>query len=563
MSPYLDDFHFLRPGWLWLLPVCLVLLWLMHRPQGSLAAWQRICDPRLLQFLTFGKDGRPRRWPLILASVTWLLAIVSVAGPVWEQRPTPLFRSDVSRVVVFDLSRSMLSSDLKPNRLEQAKFKLADLLDTVDEGQVALVAFAGEAFVVSPLTQDANTVKAMLGAVDPSIMPVQGSELGEGLALAGILLERVGAAAGQVILMTDSVGVGGLPAARSLLAAGHHLSVLGVGTPQGAPIPDAGGGFYKADDGSIVIPRLEEGSLQELATAGGGIYIRMRTDRADIDRLMDPEAGKDGLTGDSLLQESLQWREEGPWLLLLLLPLAALAFRRGWLTCFAVLVLLPPVESQAMPQWDNLWKRPDQQAADALNQGRHDDAAALAEDPLLRGEALFRAEDYEAAERAFGQSQGPDGHYNRGNALARQQKFQEAIEAYDQALETEPGMEDAEYNKKLVEELLKQQQEQEQQQQDQENQSENDETTDSQQQGEESESESEEQQKQDQAAEEQESEESSEQPVEAEELDAEEKQALEQWLRRIPDDPGGLLRRKFMLEYQRRGSPPPVAEDEW
>ncbi len=566
MSPWLGDFHFLRPAWLALIPVCLAVVWLLRRPRGNLSQWRRWCDPPLLAYLTFGDGGRHRRWPLVLLSLCWLLAILSLAGPVWEQRPQPLYRSEAARVIVFDLSRSMLATDLKPNRLTQARFKLADLLDATAEGQVALVAYAGEAFVVSPLTQDARTIKAMLGALEPSVMPVQGSDLGEALQLALVLLQRVAAVAGDVILFTDSPGVGAAEAVARLRAAGHRLSVIGIGTPEGAPIPDARGGFVKAADGSIAVPRLDEPALAALAAQGGGSYFRLRADARDVRLLTEARPAVDRSTGEALSQESLQWYERGPWLVVLLLPLAAAAFRRGWLGCVALLALMPP-ESQALPSWDDLWRTPDQQAAAALEAGDPATAAQRARDPMLRGEALYRQGDYAAAQQAFARSQGADSHYNRGNALARQQRYQQAIEAYDEALSLEPDMEDAAYNKKLIEDLLKQQQQQEQQRQQPQDGDGTEQEQSESQESESSESESEQQQAQEGAPEDQQQEQQQERqkpaPAEAEELDAEQRQALEQWLRRIPDDPGGLLRRKFLLEYQRRGSPPPATEEEW
>ncbi|MEM6576404.1 MAG: tetratricopeptide repeat protein, partial [Pseudomonadota bacterium] len=262
--------------------------------------------------------------------------------------------------------------------------------------------------------------------------------------------------------------------------------------------------------------------------------------------------------------ESLQWREEGPWLVLVLLPLAALAFRRGWLLVVPLAVLfLPPQPAQA--NWvSDAFKTPDQQASDALSAGEHESAAALAVDPMLRGEALYRDQQYEAAAAAFGQVNGPDGHYNRGNALAMQERYQDAIDAYDQALAMNPEMDDALHNKSVLEELLKEQEQQQQQQENSDSQDQSD--GESEQQSEQpSEQEGTEESEQQAQSEESESEEQQEQtaPMAAEELDAEEKQSLEQWLRRIPDDPGGLLRRKFLLEYQRRGQPPASEEEQW
>jgi Ca-activated chloride channel family protein len=173
MMEALANLHFLRPEWLLLIPFLALMLWLLRKPGGSLQSWKKVCDDHLLAHLTAGKKVSGSRWPLILVGLAWLIGTIALAGPVWQKRPLPLFKATEARVIVLDLSRSMLATDLQPSRLHQARFKLADVLDRTEEGQVALVAYAGEAFVVSPLTQDAKTIQSMLGSLDPAIMPVQ------------------------------------------------------------------------------------------------------------------------------------------------------------------------------------------------------------------------------------------------------------------------------------------------------------------------------------------------------------------------------------------------------
>ena len=271
------------------------------------------------------------------------------------------------------------------------------------------------------------------------------------------------------------------------------------------------------------------------------------------------------------------WFEEGPWLLLLLLPLASLAFRRGWLWALALLVILPGEQAQAFG-WDDLWQTHDQQAKQALDAGDPARAAELFENPAWRATASYRSENFEAAANQFGEIKSSDGYYNLGNALARQGLLNEAIEAYDEALSLNPGDEDAAFNKKLIEDLLQQQQEQQQQQdneQDQENQEPQDSEQDQEQQQrqeqeQESSSDEEDQEQQEESQQEQQSDEQQNQEAqaqkaaeeEADPLDEEEKQALQQWLRRVPDDPGGLLRRKFQQQYDERAKSGKVAGNE-
>jgi Ca-activated chloride channel family protein len=554
--------HFIRPWWLLLLPLVLVVPWAWKRSRQPAGDWARVCDPHLLRWLSIEQaaaDGRgDRRW---MAALALLIAILALAGPSWQKLPDMSYSARDARVIVLDLSRSMLAEDLRPDRLTRARFRLADLLEATEEGQVGLVSYAGDAFVVSPLTNDMNTIANLLPALQPNIMPVAGSRADIALNLAASLLERSGQPRGQILLVTDAVDSRALAAARDLRDAGILTSVLAVGTPKGAPIP-SGGGFVSDRSGNVVIARLDRGTLRDLAAAGGGRYTELATARPDTEPWALADQAEFARRDDALGE---RWKDAGPWLVLLLLPLSLAGFRRG---LFFVLPLIS-LSSVLAPQtvqaswWDDLWQRPDQQAWHALQADDAPRAAALAEEPALAGEARYRSEDFARAAESWSTLDSADAHYNRGNALAHLGRLDEAIAAYDEALERAPGMADAEFNRALVEQL-KEQQEREQQgdagetgesESSEEQPGESSETSEDQQ-GEQGDS-AEEGGEQD--GEQRESEGGQDQerqaPEYAESWSEEDAQAMEQWLRRIPDDPGGLLRRKFRNEHQRRGSP--------
>jgi len=463
-----EAFHFQQPVWfLALLPLA-ALIWRLRGRGAGESAWRRVCDPQLLSFLLTAPRGADRRLPLGLLVAGWLIAVIALADPVWEKRPQPVFSTEEARVVVLDLSRSMDDGDLKPSRLERARYKVEDVLRRSREGQVGLVAFAGDAFVVSPLTSDARTITEMLKALDPGLMPVQGSRADRGLRKAGELLTQAGAPHGEILLITDGYeGEEAPAAARDLRGNGYTVSVLGVGTAEGAPLGDGAGGFVRDAAGAIVVPRLDESALRALAVAGGGRYSTITGNDADLDALLRPLVPRLDTKVRQTGLETDAWQSHGPWLAILLLPLAALAFRRGWLLGLALLVTAGTVTPQAAraSTWDDLWTRRDQQAAEALAAGDHARAATLATDPRQRGTAQYRAGNYEAALEDFNRSKGPDADYNQGNALARLGRYKEAVAAYDAALTAQPGMEDAQHNKAVIEELLRQQEKQKQQQQ--------------------------------------------------------------------------------------------------
>lgn len=551
--------HFIRPLWLLSLPLAVIipLLWRhLRRPSGD---WGRICDTHLLRWLSVGDAAaKPSRWGLWLAGLVWLIAAVSLAGPSWQKLPDSSFTSRDARVLVLDLSLSMLAEDLKPNRLTQAHFRLTDMLDAALEGQTGLVTYAGDAFVVSPLTSDTNTIRNMLPALRPDVIPVSGSRPDRALELAAELLKRSGMARGEILLIADSGGSEAAAVAKNLSRQGIFTSVLAVGTIQGAPIP-SGDGFVSDKKGNIVVARLERNALQSIAQAGGGKYSELTTGST----ANSPWAAVDGAEftrKDDALGE--RWKDTGPWLVLLLLPLVAFSFRRGLLFVLPLLILpglLLPGNANA-GLWEDLWARKDQQAQTALQQQRTEDAAALAKNPAIAGEAFYRSGDYARAGQAYAQLDEADSHFNRGNALAHAGDYEAAIAAYDDALAKDPTMEDALFNRALVEEMMKQQEQQEQDQENADSES-SDEQSDESEQGEQSDEQSSEdqqdgEQNEDQSDEQQEGQENRE-PSESEmeeNWSEEDAQAMEQWLRRIPDDPGGLLRRKFRNQHQRRGA---------
>ena len=444
-----------------------------------------------------------------------------------------------------------------------------------------VVIHSANAFTVTPLTTDNDTIAALVNSLSTDIMPSRGSYPIAAINKGRQLLEQAGAGAGEVLLITDgSSSPAAQRIARDLRTSGYTLSVLAVGTADGAPIPRVTGGFVTDQSGNIAVPRLEEQSLRALAVAGGGRFSVLSTDNRDLDYLLSGETGSRQAGDDNVATDN--WREEGPWLVLLLLPLAATAFRRGWVLVALVFLLPPDQEAHAL-SWNDLWKTPDQQAQQALDEGAAAPAVELFEDPGWKAVAQYRAADYEASAAAFAELEDANSLYNLGNAMARQGEFESAIDAYEQVLELEPDNADAEYNRDLLQQVQEQQQQQQEgdQQQSSEQQGEGESSesdSQSQEQSSDSESQSDSQsedgdasQREDEASEEdmqalqeelqRAAEEAAENPQQMaqqqltpEELEAlrreqEQQQAMEQWLRRIPNDPGGLLRRKFRYQY--------------
>ena len=587
----LAEFHFLRPEWLWAVPVIAAMTWLLARRRLAPGSWQTVVDPALAPYvLSTGQvQGLSYRWWLALLG--GIIAALSLAGPSWQRVEQPVFRSEQAIVIALDLSRSMDAQDLVPSRLTRARLKILDILERRSSGQTALVVYSSNAFTVTPLTTDADTVAALVNSLSTDIMPSRGSYPLAAIEKGRQLLEQAGVALGEVLLITDGgTSPAAERAAEDLRDAGYKLSVLAVGTPDGAPIPRAGGGFVTDRSGNIAVPRLESGGLQELASAGGGRFAVMTSDDSDIDKLLSTAVGSGSSSDESLATD--QWQEEGPWLLLLLVPLAALAFRKGLVLSLLVFVL-PVAEPAHALSWQDLWLTKDQQAQRLLEAGGAADAAQLFEDQRWRAIANYRAGDYNVSAAGFGELEDTDSLYNLGNALAKMGEFEAAIAAYDDVIEADPDNEDALYNRDLLKDMMDEQQDADSGDQgNQENASDSgggaqqsegasqsdqagqdgetgdpgaegqqgdasvrDEEAASQEDLEAMQQELERaaQEAQQQAAEAQEQQGMTQEDAEAMRRAQEQQQAMEQWLRRIPDDPGGLLRRKFRYQYQRQG----------
>jgi Ca-activated chloride channel family protein len=622
---------------LWALLGLLPLAWWLWRGAHAVGVWKQWIDPQLQpHVLTQGQAARHWHKRLWL-SLLWLLALLALAGPTWEQRPTPLLRSDQARIVVLDLSRSMLANDLRPSRLELARLKVRDLLEQSRDSKAGLVAFAAQAFAIAPLTDDIQTLMSQVPTLHPDLMPAQGGRVDRALLQAQEMLKNGGAGGGgQVLLVTDSKPQeAAFAAAQSLRDMGYELSVLAVGTEQGAPIPEdtrRGRGFVKDRNGNIVVASLPSSELRQLALSGGGQFSRLTADDSDIKKLSKVLAGQQegDLDSADAAKAGDQWLEAGPYLLLLLLPLAALGFRRGWLLAVCLFVGLPSApDAYAADEaasgagerdtvGSSLWFNADQRGKQALDAGDAAQAQQLFESPAWKAAAQYQAGEHQAAADYWAQQQLAESYYNQGNALAHTGDLAGAMAAWQKVPETHALAASAQHNMQVIQPLLEQQQQNqdsdsqqvgdqqdsgdssqadqqsqnspqegeqgaEQEQQSSESESQSNEgqssegqTNDSQQQSEQKPS----AQNADQQPAESEPAESAEQSAEpsaqeASETDEEsgdeqaanaqaqlspeelaeeqaKQQVIEQWLNRIPDDPGGLLRQKFKRDYQRR-----------
>lgn len=460
----LTEFHWLRPIWLGLVPLVSLLCYLAWRYRREQSPWQQLLAPHLQQTLITTQAQSSQRKPFLIAWLALLLLAIAAAGPSITKLPQPAFQLQRATVLVLDMSLSMLATDVKPDRVTQARFKALDFATQLGEGELALLTFAGDAYVISPLTPDHNNIKLLLPDLKPEIMPVQGSDVQSALTLAAQLLEQAGYPKGDIVLMSDGFSSSHFIQLRPMLDNfPHRISVLAFGTADGAPIKLSSGELLKDQQGSIVIPKVPFTQLKELSRLTGGVFVQNSFDLADVQALLaqsplelaDQTSTESKLTGD-------EWQDAGVYLCWLLLPLALWLGKRTAVLILPLILLLPP-PSQAF-EWQDLFKSRQQQAQQAYQQRDYKQAIEKFDQSIWQGNAAYRAGDYAAAEQFYRQDPTANGLFNLGNSLMQQQKYQEALDSYQQAASKQSDVPGLPQNIKLAEKLLKQQQEQDKQQ---------------------------------------------------------------------------------------------------
>jgi Ca-activated chloride channel family protein len=568
----LQDLHFLRPQWLWALLGLPLLAWWWRRRQRQRSIWREVVDPHLLPHLLEGDAGIRARGTLWLGLLGAAIAVCALAGPSWQRSAQPLWQSRTPLVIALDLSSATLANDLPPSRLLQARAKIATLLKQRAGGQVGLVAFADDAFTVAPLTDDVDNVALFLDALAPDVMPVDGSRADRGIDWSARLLHQAGFDHGDILLLSDHADDPARRAAAAAARDGYRVSVLGLGSPAGAA--------YRDGEGRIAEAHLDVPSLRALANAGGGGYATLAAGDGDLALLgvLDPQqAGATAARGE----KTAIWLDQGYWLLLPLLLLALFAFRRGGALAVVLLCICLPWQP-ARAAGKDWWLRPDQQQHARMEHGVE----------------AYRKNDFSGAEKNWSGLPGADAAYNRGNALAKAGDYDAAIAAYDEALRQQPGMDDAIANKRAVEAAKKRkppsgqkQGNQNQKQKGDRGKPQNGENQrgQAQQPGQSSQARNPRQaqppqsskpedggqqakpdkptdtaaqraadaaqrERMQRALQQAKQGQSQAQAMQRSETPAERERRLanEAWLRRVPDDPGGLLRAKFRLEYERR-----------
>ena len=555
----------LRPELLALIPLVLIAWWWAGRHPSRRDDWQRIMPAAFIAALARGPSpARPgRRWLPRLQHPWWLLCGIllslAAAGPSFRDQPAPALAAEDNLVILLDLSFSMWANDQQPSRIQRARQKISEALLRRTEGSTGIVAYAGSSHVVAPLTPDRATLENLLPVLDPGIMPSPGSRPDLALADAATLLANSPSGSGRILWLTDEVPASLLPNVREWLdRQPFGVSLLALGTRSGGPIPVPERGFLRAG-GEVVIASTDLDGLAALMDRPGDRFAALSLDDRDLDTLLLAPA----TLAFAESQQQLRHPEDaGYWLLFPAALCALMAMRSGLLACLVLVSLLAlPGLSPPLRAEESAWLRDDQEAFQQFRNGAFDTAARQFDSPLWQSAARFRLGQHEEAAALLESIDEPLAHYNRGNALAAAGDYPGALQAWEAALALQPDHAQAQENRRRILEWLQQQQQAqgqsgntgERREDEQSAEGDNGGTdSDASQQQEQADAES-----QGQGGEEQARQQDTPGRDESEDdsaaMDLSEQQT-EQWLRRVPDDPGGPLRRKFILQY--RDEPP-------
>lgn len=285
-------FRFAHPELLYLLiiiPLLIVFYVVMVRRKKKAIA--EFGNPELLKPLMPLLSFKRGTWKMVMLMIALLFVIVGVAGPQFGSKLQQVNKKGIELMIALDVSNSMLAQDIKPNRLEKAKIAISRMVEKLTNDKIGLIVFAGDAYVQLPITTDYSSAKLFLSNISTDIMPVQGTSIGAAIDLAARSFTPETETSKAIIVITDGENHqdDALAAAKAAHEKGIVIHTIGMGLEQGAPIPEKGnpGQFRKDAQGNIVISKLEEQTLRQIAEAGEGLYVRASNTDVGLNQLLD------------------------------------------------------------------------------------------------------------------------------------------------------------------------------------------------------------------------------------------------------------------------------------
>lgn len=429
MSPFeiaLGAFHFIRPLWLLLLPIIALLWWTTRRARRRRDIPAEGIAPHLRAALTVGGSGARRLLPVDGVALALACLTLGAAGPTWSRMPDPFVAQSAPVVIALEVTPSMDGKDVAPSRLERGKQKIRDLLELRAGARTALVAYAGSAHGVVPMTEDAAVMRPYLEGLSPDVMPREGDRAAEALVLADALLAQEDAPGG-ILFVADGLDPADIAALDGSERAVAVLAMLPDGT---------------RDRG---MDRL-----------GKAQVVQVTPDDADIRRI-------DGMLNAAYRQAMLEnaeqpWQDRGHWLAWPAALLILLWFRRGWTMRWAALtvavLVLPwpqPARADGIADW---FLTPDQQGSLAFRDKDFGRAAELFSDPLWRGYALYRDGQYGTAVEVLDRVETAQAAFIQGMAQIRSRAYRDGVRSFETALSRDPDYPGAAENLAVAKQIV-------------------------------------------------------------------------------------------------------------
>ncbi|OCH25966.1 VWA domain-containing protein [Aliivibrio sp. 1S128] len=445
------NFTFLYPLW-FLALIPLGLLVLIQRKNKNTTG---LIAPHIAKQLGMTQKTQGNGFTLGLV-LAWLCVTTALAGPSFGYKDSPSFQLSGARVLVMDMSRSVYATDVKPNRLTQEKYKAKDLLPYWKEGMTGLVAYGADSYLVSPLTEDSQTLNNLITNLSPEIMPYKGK--GSNL-LAAVdqsieMMTKSGHQQGDIIVLTDGISNQQLDKVMSRVKGTKwRISLLGIGTKNGAPIELPSGQLLTDRSGNTVVATLDPDPLVTLAQATNGVAQLIQSDNSDIETIARlTKTPLEQVTQNSDTQVNSR-ANHGYWLLFPLVLFSLLCFRKGMFLAL-LLVLLPVDKSMASTELSNSLLSDDYTAHQQFEQKDYQAASEQFKSKQWKGAAQYKAGDYKGAIESLTGLEDTQSQYNLANSLAQNGQLEEAKEKYESLLKTNPDMKDAKKNLGIVSKAL-------------------------------------------------------------------------------------------------------------
>ena len=426
-----EDFHFLRSAILWLLLPAVLIAVISLLTLRETLSWKKAIAPHLRKFvITKGSEGK-RKWMQLFLTLFLSIAIIGAAGPTWKKIEVPGKTLETPLIIILNLSESMLETDISPNRLERAKFKIVDLLDADPGARIALVGYSGSAHTIIPLTRDYSIIKSHISSLSPSIIPIKGANLKEALLLADTLLVNI-TAPGNIFLYSDDFSDEVINDLQTFSSSHNH--------------------------GITVIPIINSNntnnseSLRKLESVDNLGVANITLDKSDVELLA--KNIRDNLQfKDKDIEKEDEWQDEGLWFVLPFALFLLMWFRKGWVI-YSIFFILLTTSCNNVNSFKDLWVTHDYQAQKAYDNGDFETAANLFEDCVHKGVAYFRSSDYNKAIDEFSKDTTAAGAYNLGLAYYKNGDYASAALAFGQATKLDPEMENAAANMELMDQLI-------------------------------------------------------------------------------------------------------------